>query len=126
MKYICVIPLLIVIALLQSCVGLVVAGGAAGSTFVYLNGELKTQEDASLDKVYAAALRMTDRMNFTIQEKSKDGLTGRIYAKGSEDKDIYVNMKSMDDNTTEIRIRIGILGDEVMSKRVHKEIMKQL
>lgn len=126
MKYTYGVPLLIVIALLQSCVGLVVAGSAAGSTFVYLNGELETQEDASLDKIYSAAVRASDKMNFSIQEKSKDGLTGRIYAKGAQDKDIYINMKSLDDNQTEIRIRIGILGDEVMSKRIHKEIMKQM
>lgn len=126
MKYVHIIPLAAIVCLLHGCAGVILAGGAAGSTFVYLNGELKTQEEVSLEKLYAAALRMTDKMDFEIQEKSKDGLTGRIYAKGAGDKDIYINMKSLDENNTELRIRIGIIGDEVMSKRIHKEILKQL
>jgi len=110
------------------CAGVWLAGGAAAGagSIAYVQGELKTEEDVSISKVWIAALKTCGDMQFHIQEDNKDELTGRIYAMGSDDKKIYINLKSLSEDATEIRIRVNIFGDETMSRRILSEIEKRL
>ncbi|MEW6237970.1 MAG: DUF3568 family protein [Candidatus Omnitrophota bacterium] len=110
------------------CAGVLLAGGAAAGagSIAFVQGELKTEEDIPISKVWMATIKTCGDMQFHIQEDNKDELTGRIYAIGSDDKKIYINLKSLSENATEIRIRINIFGDEVMSRRILSEIEKRL
>lgn len=111
---------------LTGCAGAILAGGAAAGTYAYINGELRTTEKASLDRLWNASLQAMDSLELNVTNKDKDALTARIKAAGSNDKDIYINMKSLSRISSELRIRVGLLGDKVLSERIHDEITKNL
>ncbi len=113
---------------LTGCAGAILAGGAAAGagTYAYINGELRTTEKASLDRLWKASLQAMDSLELNVTNKDKDALTARIKATGSNDKDIYINMKSLSRISSELRIRVGLLGDKVLSERIHDEITKNL
>jgi len=110
----------------SGCAGLVLAGGAAAGagTYAYINGELNVTENASMSKSWAATRAAVQEMNLRVANENHDALTGRIHAKGSGNKDIYINLKSLSERETEIRIRVGVFGDEILSERILTHIEK--
>jgi len=104
------------------------AGGAAAGvgTFAYINGELQSSEKATMDQLWAATLQAAQGMQLRIVREEKDALNARLHAKGVENKDIFIKLKSVAMNETEIRIRINVFGDEAMSRRILAEIRKRL
>lgn len=120
-----IVAVCVVCSILAGCAGAVLAGAAGAGSIAYIRGELKSVESASIDRVWAATLEASNEMGFTIVERDKDALTGRVKAVGAQ-KDIYINIKSLGDRTTEIRIRIGVFGDETMSRRILDEIRDNL
>lgn len=112
----------------SGCAGLVLAGGAAAGagTYAYINGELNVTENASISKTWVATRAAVQEMNLRIVSENHDALTGRVHAKGAGNKDIYINLKSLSERETEIRIRVGVFGDEVLSERILTHIEKQI
>ncbi len=108
------------------CAGAVLGGAAGVGTAAYVRGELEAVENASLSRVWNATLATARAMQFTVIEEDKDELTARVHAKGSNGKDSYINLKSLEEDVTEIRIRIDVFGDETMSRRILQEIRKRL
>ncbi|MFB3789432.1 MAG: DUF3568 family protein [bacterium] len=113
---------------ISGCAGVLLAGGAAAGvgTFAYINGELQSSEKATMDQMWAATLEAAQGMQLRIIQQEKDALNARLHAKGTENKDIFIKLKSLAMNETEIRIRINVFGDETMSRRILAEIRKRL
>jgi len=121
-----IIGLLAIVA--SGCAGLALAGGAAAGagTYVFMNGELSYTENANIDKTWEATRFAVNRMGLTPITVNNDALSARMRAQDSKGKDIYINLKSISENQTEIRIRVGMFGDETMSERILSYIHKQL
>jgi hypothetical protein len=101
------------------------AGGATGAgTVAYVAGELKSSENVSLDRAWNASQAAMGSMGFTMTSKEKDGLSGKLIARGAEDKKVTVKLKEQTDEVTQIGIRIGIFGDKTLSRQVLEEIKK--
>ena len=115
--------------LLQSgCAAVLLTGGAAAGAgaVAYVRGELKSTEPAALDKAWAATLTAMSDLEFAVTTKEKDALSGRVIARGAGDKKIQVDLKSLGDRQTEIRIRVGLFGDETISRQVLGKIKNRL
>lgn len=127
-KFILMAAIGLLAGLTGGCAGLLLAGGAAAGagTYVYMNGELSDTLNASIETTWEATKTAVDKMGLVTQDVSHDALTGRLYAKNVNGKDIYINLKSLTENHTEVRIRVGIMGDEYLSERVLTYIRKQL
>ncbi|UCE39462.1 MAG: DUF3568 family protein [Thermoplasmata archaeon] len=105
----------------SGCVLLV--GGAAGAGAVaYLGGELKSDEEISLDRLWDATQAAIKDMGLTVKTKEKDYLSAKLVAVTADDKNININLKRKSDNLTEIAIRIGKFGNESMSQQILNEI----
>ncbi len=48
-----------------------------------------------------------------------------FFARGAGDKKIRVKVKKQSDTVTEIRIRVGMFGDESMSRQILDRIKKR-
>ena len=115
--------------LLQSgCAAVLLTGGAAAGAgaVAYVRGELQSTEAADLDKVWAATLAAMSDLEFAVTAREKDALSGRVIARGAGDKKTQVDLKRLGDRQTEVRIRVGFLGDETMSRQVLDRIKKRL
>lgn len=124
-----VIALVLILSapMLSGCAALVLAGaaGAAGAgTVAYIKGELQTSQEVTLVRAYNAASAAMRDMEFAIIEQDKDAVNAKVVAIGVDKKKIRINMKRVSDHLTQIKIRIGILGNESLSRlileRMHK------
>ncbi len=116
------------LALATSCTAAIlvggVAAGAAGTAYVMM--DLEAVEAASLDRVYAATLEALTEAGIFVTKKSKTALGASITARGAEDRKITIKLKPVSRTYTEIKIRVGHLGDERKSRQLHELIKKQL
>ena len=110
--------------LMNSGCALLVGGAAGAGTVAYLKGELKTNEDVPLDKLWNATQTTIKEMGFTVKTEEKDALSAKLVALTADDKTININLKMRNDYLTEISIRVGTFGDESLSKKILEEIKK--
>lgn len=99
---------------------------AAAETAAYGIGELRSFEQTSLERTWQAAQRAVEDLDFTITSRQKDPISAYLIARGANDKKIEVNIKKVSEDLTEVRIRIGILGDEMLSRQVLEKLKKNL
>ena len=109
----------------NGCASLLVGGAVGAGTVAYIGGELKSAEEVSLNRAWKAAQNAMDNLGFTITSKEKDAFYGQLIARGASDKKIKIKLKKQADNITEIKIRVGIFGDESMSRQILEKIKTQ-
>lgn len=116
------------LALTPGCTLLLVGGAAAAGAggYAYVNGEAKSTESASLDKTWRAAQAAMKDLQFSVVGQSKDALEGRLTARNATDKKITIRVKKVSDSLTEVRIRVGVFGDESLSRIIHEAVKKGL
>ncbi|MED7788848.1 DUF3568 family protein [Francisella sp. 19X1-34] len=123
--------MILTICCLNSCVLTAILIGTAvvaGGTVYYMNGNYIVEVPKDLRTVYNATIK-------TIQNNSKYSLKNNSYAnKTAEVKafdfksgsDISIDLTSIKNRTTEIKIRYGTLGDEKKSANLVNEITKNI
>ncbi|HHT9136139.1 MAG TPA: DUF3568 family protein [Candidatus Wunengus sp. YC60] len=118
------IPLLVS----SGCAALLIGGGAgAGAgTVAYLKGELKSTEEASIDKTWQAAQETMNDLEFVITSKEKDAFSAKLIAYRANDKKVEMYLRKASENTTEVKIRVGVFGDESLSLIILKSLKKHL
>lgn len=106
---------------------LVVAAGAAGAgTVAYIRGELDTSVSHNIDPVDRATNRAADQLRFSKINESADALSRVITLRTAEDKKIVVMLNRTTDALTRIRIRVGVFGDESLSRALLEKINANL
>ena len=112
----------------SSCAVLLVGGAvAAGAgTAVWVKGELKATVDGTLDRVWTASEAALKELEMPVTGQEKDGLQGKLTARGAGDKKVTIQVKKVTGTTTEIGIRVGTWGNEAMSREVLDKIKKHL
>jgi hypothetical protein len=114
------------IAAASGCLALA-AGAAAGvGTYAYVRGELTTSYDATLDRTWEAAQRAVDQLGFAVKERAKDATAARLIATDAEGKDIKLALKPQGLRITEVRVRVGVFGDESKSRLILDRIQSNL
>jgi len=127
-KILAVLLLASLIAFGGGCALLVVgaAAGAGAGGYAYVNGEVKTTESASLDKLWDATLAAMKDLEYPVINQSKDALQAQLTARTSSDKKITINLKKLSPGATELRIRVDTFGDEALSRKILNQIESHL
>jgi hypothetical protein len=110
------------------CAALVVGGAAVGAgsgTYMYMNGELKTDYPYSFDKVWVACEKTVADMRGIAVEPIKEIGQGTISAKINNESVKFI-IKYKDKNLTTVGIRVGIVGDQTSSKLIHDKVMDNI
>lgn len=118
---------------LAGCLPLV-AGTAAGvggsGTYLFMQGELKTDYYYSFDKVWAACEKTIADMRGYDVEPKKDVSQGKIDAMIEEEKVHFsIKYKGKDvagKDITTVGVRVGLVGNELSSKLVHDKMAENL
>ena len=105
-------------------VGGVAAAGVGG--YVYIKGEVKSTEGASLDRAWPATLAAMKDLGYPIAKQGKDALAGELTAHNASGKEVYIYLKKVSDTATEISIRVGTFGDENLSRTILMKIKSHL
>jgi hypothetical protein len=122
------IALLFMSFMLQGCVLLAVgAGAAAGAgTVAYIKGELQTTYAASLDRTWNATLEALRDLDYKVITSEKGGAEGEIEAKQIGGDKVKVALSISGPGTTLVKIRVGVFGDEAISRAISDKIAQKL
>jgi hypothetical protein len=104
---------------------LIGAGGAAGAgTYAYIGGESRSTEEVSLERAWDATKKAVHELGFTVTRKEKDayGSEFQLIAYGAGEKKIVIKLKKQSSALTEIAIRVGMFGDESLSRSILEKI----
>lgn len=123
----CLLSGLLATPLLQTGCVAIAAGAAAGaSTMAYIRGELT----AKFDKPYANVVKATERalkkLQFTTISVNKDALNAVIIARTATDKRIEIRVTKTDEQSASAHVRVGIFGDEALSRTIIQHIEREL
>jgi len=109
--------------------GLLLAGGAAGAgtagTYLYMNGELKTDYNAPFDNVWTACEKTVAVMNGTEVVPEKEIAKGTIHAVINDEK-VKLNVLYKSKNVTNVAIRVGVVGNRLSAQLLHDRIADYL
>lgn len=117
------------IFLFTGCWPLILGGAAAGAgtagTYFYINGELKTDYQASFDEVWKACEKTVAGMRGTDVVPVKEIAKGTISAVINDEKvkfDVIYKSK----NVTTVAIRVGLIGNRLSSQLLHDKVADHL
>ena len=116
------------IFLISGCtlLGLGVAAVGAGSgTYLYINGEGKTDYYYPFDKVWSACEKTIADMHGLDVEPIKGIGTGTITALINDDK-VQFTVSYKDRNVTTVATRVGIMGNKLSSQLLNDRISDNL
>ena len=114
------------LAFLFGCAAAVVGGAAGAGAVLYSKGELKSNENASLDRVLNAAEEAMNSMNLKVISKDHDALKGKLLAKRENGDNIDIKLEQKPNNITEMKIRVGAFGNEDQARLIQEKIRQKL
>ena len=116
----------LVSALGTGCGALLLVGGADTSAIAYATGELKSNEEHSLDDLDDACRIAVHKLGYDKVETTydKDKVRWQARTVGGDPVEIHLTAKGT--NRTELRIRVGVFGDEARSRLALEQIHQSL
>ena len=111
---------------LTGCVALLAGGAAGAGTLAYVKGELKEQIPASVSETRNAIADAIQRLELKEVKAEADNLSGDYVLKTGRDEKVNIRYEKLKDRLTEVSIRVGIFGDENLSRALLTEIKKGL
>jgi len=101
-------------------------GAAAGAAYVWISGELKATLPAALPRVEEGTKAVFQDLEFTAVEAVSDKLKGKVTAMMADGTDVVIKLKAVDFESTQIKIRVGKLGDKAVSEQIYRHLEKEL
>ena len=105
----------------------VITGAAGAVGGVYVMGEDRKVFAYNFDEVYDAALAaVKDDCKLPVYEEKREAVTGTIKASLVKGTKVNVTVKFLSAGATEVRIRVGVFGDEDFSNMLFYKIEDRL
>lgn len=123
------VGIILATCILSSCAAAVLAGAAGGAgvgTAIYVEGEDSRVHSANLDQTWTATLDALKQMNIQVEKSDKDALGGTVEAKRADGTDVKIKEEPAEGNTTQVKIRIGVFGDQNASEAIQNTIARNL
>ncbi len=123
-----------VIACLLLVAGLVLTGCASvqketpttGGPVYNALGELKNTYNKPIQQVYAATVESMKDLGINVTQSRADQLTGTVEGKLADGRTVSIDLRSLSQNSTNVIIKVGTLGDETLSRRIMDSVSSKL
>jgi hypothetical protein len=112
--------------LLSGCGALLLVGGAGTSAIAFATGELQSTEPYSLEALDQACATALDEMAYSEIDTVREADKIRWRAKTSGGDPVDLRLQSKGPKSTDLRIRIGIFGNESRSRLLLEQIHQAL
>lgn len=110
----------------NGCAAVLVGSGAGAGTVAYIMGNLKSIEEASLNKTWQAAQKALEDLEIVVTSEKKETSSAELVGYDKNNTKIVVNLKKVSDRYTEVSIRIGLFGEESSSQLFLERLKKHL
>jgi hypothetical protein len=101
---------------------LAVAAGAGAGAVAYVRGELEANLGNDYDRVVTAARNAIKDLEFAKVSENKDALKAELVARTAMDKKVVISISNSGKKLTNIKIRVGVFGDEPLSMSILDKI----
>lgn len=121
--------LMVIVSLAMGCSGCValLVGAAAGAGGVaYVQGGLEKNVDHSVAQAYKASLAALKSLDMFVTSKEQDPHSAKIKAEASDGKSVTIDIESLTERSSKIKIRVGIMGDQERSQIILNAIQRRL
>lgn len=99
--------------------------GAATNSFV--RGDLNIDEvQHPIDQVYNASIEALKELDLQLMSKEFSPLESRLIARNNKDQKVQVWVWRVSEETSKLKIRIGLVGDETQSLAIYDQIQDNL
>jgi len=105
---------------------LAVAAGAGASAVAYVRGDLETNLHTDYSRVVDSARNSIDELEFAKVSENKDALKAVLVARTAMDKKVEITVTNSGKRLTNIKIRVGLFGDEALSMSILDKIKSGL
>lgn len=105
---------------LTGCIA--VAAGAGAGAYAYVRGDLETNLNSDYNKVVDSARAAIKDLEFAKVSENKDALKAVIVARTALDKKVDITITYSAKKLTNIKIRVGLFGDEQLSLSILEKI----
>jgi hypothetical protein len=105
---------------------LLLAGGAGAGGMAYYKGELKAELNGTPSQVIQATERAFEDLIWIRVAANASATDGQAEAKTATGKEVHVTVKQKTANVSEIGIRVGVMGDETLSRTLLDKIKAKL
>jgi hypothetical protein len=105
---------------------LAVAAGAGASAVAYVRGDLETNLHTDYNRVVDSARSAINELEFAKVSENKDALKAVIIARTAMDKKVEITVVNSGKRLTNIKIRVGLFGDEALSMSILDKIKSGL
>lgn len=116
--------LLIGTFLISGCMAVLVGGAAVGAgsgTYLFINGEMKTDYYYPFDSTWNACQKtVADMRGLDVQPEKEIG-KGKITAVINDEK-VQISVTYKEKNVTTVSIRVGMIGNKLSSQLIHDKI----
>ncbi len=110
----------------SGCGALLLVGGAGTSAIAFATGELRSTEQNTLVDLDRAVARAIDTLGYSEAEAERDENRVEWHAKTPSGDPVEIRLIGEGPEETELRIRIGVFGDEARSRLVLEQIRQSL
>ena len=104
----------------------VVAAGAGAGAVAYVRGDLDSTVNADYEKVVVAAREAVEELEFAKVSDNKDALKAVLVSRTAQDKKVEITLQSAGKKITNVKIRVGVFGDEQLSIAILDKIKSNL
>lgn len=118
--------LALLVAPLGGCGALLLIGGAGTSAVSFATGELRSSEPTPLVELDAACAIAVEQLGYEEITATRDEDSVRWQARTAGGDPVDIRLKADGDDETILRIRIGIFGNETVSRLVREQIQQAL
>ena len=108
------------------CGALILPGAAATSPITFTTGELHSTEEVSLGELDDACKAAIERLAYEKLDVSREADQVRFRARTTGGEPVDLHLFARGPLRTELRIRIGLFGDETTSRLVLEEVRQSL
>jgi hypothetical protein len=112
--------------LATGCGALFLLGDSETGEIVFVRGELRTTEAISLAKLDLACGKAVEMMGYDGVETTSEKDKSRWEARTASGDAVNIRLASKAPKRTELRIRVGVIGDEARSRLVLEQIHQSL
>ena len=109
---------------LSGCI--LAAAGAGAGAVAYVRGELEANVDHDYNAVVEATRGALADLEFARVSENKDALKAVMISRTAMDKKVEVTLSNSGKKLTNIKIRVGVFGDEQVSMSILDRIKGRL
>ena len=108
------------------CIAMMLGAAMGAGGVAYFMGDLVKNLDHPVKDVHKATLRALKELHILVLDDDVDAHLARFKAKLEDGRDVSIYVKAFTEKASKIKIRVGVVGDELEANKILNAIEKKL